>query len=739
MRIDLEVNMNSKKISWNRFALRLLVGFFAGMLLCTVVARSADSLTVAKVSIGQPGRDKLYYSVSGMGTVTGREEKDTKILSGFTVDELFVKLGAKVKKGDSLFSYHLEELNEIYEEKKEEYRKAEIEYEKAVLNGNLGGGDYDETQAKLTVNRAEEDLKAAEEKLAKAQEEAVQAESKALESFEEDQKKEYEALKEELEAAENDYEKAREALERRKNALEEDTKNERRTVEDLEAKLGLKSQGDSKIEALLNAYESAVKNNSYETYQAIREQIFNLFYGGEAERKEAESAVDAAQKQYDRAKEDRSRAQERWRLVMEEEQQKLDGAAPEEQEAAKRAYDLQVLAKNEALAASDRSVEDAGNALTKLTKGRYELELLLANFQSYIYNSNSEEIQKTRAEIIKAVQSPSETSREEREELEKSLSRAKADLESAKKKWEESVESAEDSVKAKEKALKKVQDKLQAEEKKFDSDEALSGVRSAVEQAESEVASRKRTLEDAKFALEQLRDKEREAAGEEKIKDTVNELSLESLKMGLESRKEEMDRYKDLLDQDGIVTANTDGVVSRLTLKEGEKTADGDRLKISTQSFALEADISGEEAEFLKVGGEITVDGGTNLGKRQAEITEVSLSEDGETSHITAVLPDGAYTVGGKLPFKMTTQSEYYDTVIPAGALRQDDQGYYVLVMEERSSILGVENTAVRVAVDVLDRDSKNVAVSGALSASSVLIIGSNKAISEGDRVREYE
>ena len=58
------------------------------------------------------------------------------------------------------------------------------------------------------------------------------------------------------------------------------------------------------------------------------------------------------------------------------------------------------------------------------------------------------------------------------------------------------------------------------------------------------------------------------------------------------------------------------------------------------------------------------------------------------------------------------------------------------MVIRKQNSVLGTEWVTARVDITVKDRDSQMMCVESALTYADQVITGSNKAISEGDRVR---
>ena len=77
-----------------------------------------------------------------------------------------------------------------------------------------------------------------------------------------------------------------------------------------------------------------------------------------------------------------------------------------------------------------------------------------------------------------------------------------------------------------------------------------------------------------------------------------------------------------------------------------------------------------------------------------------------------------------------------FDKVIPLEGLRKDMKGYYCLVARPRTTMLGEEFRAERVEVQVLYQGAREAAVEASIFESDAVIIGENKTISAGVRVR---
>jgi hypothetical protein len=81
-------------------------------------------------------------------------------------------------------------------------------------------------------------------------------------------------------------------------------------------------------------------------------------------------------------------------------------------------------------------------------------------------------------------------------------------------------------------------------------------------------------------------------------------------------------------------------------------------------------------------------------------------------------------------------KSASYDCIVPNSAIREDNNGKFVLIVESKSSPLGNRYVATRVDVQVLASDDTQSAVTGGLSGWEFVITTSNKPVEAGKLVR---
>ena len=87
----------------------------------------------------------------------------------------------------------------------------------------------------------------------------------------------------------------------------------------------------------------------------------------------------------------------------------------------------------------------------------------------------------------------------------------------------------------------------------------------------------------------------------------------------------------------------------------------------------------------------------------------------------------------------MGQNSKSYDLVVPNSAVREDNNGKFILIVTSRESPLGNRYIATRVDVQVLDSDDLYTAISGSLSGYEYVITTATKPVSAGMQVRLAE
>ena len=74
--------------------------------------------------------------------------------------------------------------------------------------------------------------------------------------------------------------------------------------------------------------------------------------------------------------------------------------------------------------------------------------------------------------------------------------------------------------------------------------------------------------------------------------------------------------------------------------------------------------------------------------------------------------------------------------IVPNSAIREDNNGKFILIVETKSSPLGNRYKASRVDVEVMASDDTQSAISGAVYGYEFVITTSNKPVEAGQLIR---
>ncbi len=201
-------------------------------------------------------------------------------------------------------------------------------------------------------------------------------------------------------------------------------------------------------------------------------------------------------------------------------------------------------------------------------------------------------------------------------------------------------------------------------------------------------------------------------------------------------------KYTALQEANGQILAPVDGIVTSCFVQTGEKTTESTAVLLADldQGCKFFGLVSDEQSPYIGVGDKVTIRAG-NTGKlyKDLPVTTFSTTEEvGGGYRITVQLPAGSLSLGASAELLFTKKSQPYPTCVPLSALRLDARNQpFVLVAEEVNTVLGTQLQAKKVSVTVLDQNETMAALAeGVVSPQDQIIIGSDKAVEPGTRIR---
>ncbi len=215
----------------------------------------------------------------------------------------------------------------------------------------------------------------------------------------------------------------------------------------------------------------------------------------------------------------------------------------------------------------------------------------------------------------------------------------------------------------------------------------------------------------------------------------IGQITYDQMEMSL-------NKLKALQEAEGKILAPVDGVVTGRFLQTGEKTTDSTAMLLAdlSQGCKFSGLVAEEQSKYIGVGDKVIIRSGSN-GKlyKDLPVTTFSATEEaGGGYRITVQLPAGTLSLGASADLQFTRKSQPYTCCVPLSALRLDERNQpYVLVIAEADTVLGPQLQAQKVSVTVLEKNETMAALAeGAVSASQKIIIGSEKTVDIGSRVR---
>ncbi len=299
----------------------------------------------------------------------------------------------------------------------------------------------------------------------------------------------------------------------------------------------------------------------------------------------------------------------------------------------------------------------------------------------------------------------------------------------AKKNLDKVLKEVKDEIKLKQEEIQEKHDDLVA-----DSEELKSKAEKTDSEAEEEVRSMERELEQMKASLAQKQQSDAASAG-------ATALDMQAKQKEI-TEQEKLVKKLEEKSVDAEIKAQVAGRITALPFAAGEEAAQGSSvatIEMSDKGYTLEMTVTAEQARKVKVGDEAEIqyfwygDAKAVLNSIKADTTNPAKNK------ILKFEITGDVTPGQELQLSMGAKGQRYDTIVPNSAIREDNNGKFILAVKAKSSPLGNRYTAERVDIQVLASDDTSSAVSGDILGGEFIITTSTKPIESGMQVRLVE
>lgn len=189
------------------------------------------------------------------------------------------------------------------------------------------------------------------------------------------------------------------------------------------------------------------------------------------------------------------------------------------------------------------------------------------------------------------------------------------------------------------------------------------------------------------------------------------------------------------------VTAPVDGIILSIAKKAGESTSASEALatiQVGGKPMRMSFSVSVEQAKKVTVGDRAEVQNSWYYSD-DLSIVLTKIANDPNNPGKGRLLTfnvEGEVSNGESLSISIGQRSRDYDKVVPNSAIREDNRGKFIYIIEEKGTPFGNRYKAKRVDVEVLASDDLNTAISADMDSWAYVITTSNKPIEQGQQVR---
>ncbi len=282
-------------------------------------------------------------------------------------------------------------------------------------------------------------------------------------------------------------------------------------------------------------------------------------------------------------------------------------------------------------------------------------------------------------------------------------------------------------------------------DKKDAADEILKDIEEDLADAQAENNKKPEEVEDEITKLEDsittLENQMKIDSATDSKSDVESKYTREDQETQIAELKEKIEKIK-AAPEETIVTAPIAGKIVSIDYVPGNSITSGAevaRIEVADKGYICEVSMTTEQARKVQVGAECSIVNSWWFSDVQASVSQIRSDPQSQgQKKIVVITVTGDVSEGQTLNFSIGDKSQSYESVLPKNAIREDKEGNFVLVVESKSTPLGVRYKAVRYNIEIIASDDTKCAVSG-LYGNESIITTSTSPISDGQQVRLAE
>ena len=662
--------------------IKIFLAFLAFVWLCTIISKSIYVSGLPRVRTDTASKKYVEHVVRTDGIVTAGGEIAVNTQAGLRVDKIFVQQGDEVQAGDVLFTIDTADLAELVSAKETELSKLECNLSDWQVNAVI-----DAQQKEVAILWAKEDYETADKETAVAKERAKEALEKAEA-----------ALGRHLAdtvpyTADNARREAWDAY--------HDWVNKGYSISD---KIAAKEREIQDLEEQLAELENRTGKNDVKDMETDGQaKVLSGAAGGLAEDSGGENTADNANEAGGDTEGNTVGTENSDTDVHTGNHDEETNTGDIDQDSETNNVEIDEESNTDDTGSTDTEIDNTGN-----TDG------------PHTGNEGSDINQP--APVIKEHQSQNTADEEKRVELLNKIKKANQELLALR---DQLTKHDRDAV---------TQPDYSAEEAEYD---AWQNTKLTLEE---NVQHAKESYQDASYTREvTLRQKLREIASAETTSRADSTAAL--CELDIKQVQKQIERLRAVSQQKGEIKAEQDGIVSKIQIEVGSRTADTAALLLTDplRPCQFKFSITKEEGKYVHLND--TVEVKLNGQSKATEITVDYFTENTQGGYdILCMLPEHMGQPGLSGTVQKSVQGEIQELTLPVEAVFEETGTFYIYTLNEKEGILGSEYYAEKIKVQIKDRNDRYAAIeSGTISNDTKVITYATEELKQGQSVRPQE
>ena len=223
------------------------------------------------------------------------------------------------------------------------------------------------------------------------------------------------------------------------------------------------------------------------------------------------------------------------------------------------------------------------------------------------------------------------------------------------------------------------------------------------------------------------------------VKDVQTELDVGNQNTLIAEKQKEVEKLRE--DSIGAtIKSPVAGTVTEITKTAGETTVPEEALatiQVAGKGFTVSFSVTNEQAKKVKTGDVAELQNAWYYEDVKATLSKIQAdTQDPGQKKLLVFNVEGSIQDGESLSLSIGQRSSDYDMIVPNSAIREDKNGKFILIIEEKTTPFGNRYKAKKVEVEVLASDDEQTAINATLEGYEYVITTSNKPVEPGKQVR---